>query len=261
MTSPNNISQGRIRVGKVPFEIATMADAVEQVLLAAQMGRPTPVRLSNAYCVALASKDADYEKLLNGPGLNYPDGTPVAWFMKRRNQSGNPLSRVRGPSLFTEVLKVSAENSLAHYFLGTTDDTLRKLELAVKEKLPELKLAGSYAPPFAPVSEDFIRDCETRISDSGADLVWVGLGTPKQDYVAAELSRRLALPCMGVGAAFDFVAGTVNEAPFWMQRSGTEWVYRLMSEPRRLWKRYLFGNIRFMYTALVDSRKQGPSCV
>ncbi|WP_432676772.1 WecB/TagA/CpsF family glycosyltransferase [Rhodococcus pyridinivorans] len=245
----------RVHVGKVPFDVATMSSAVGHVIEAAETRNPLPVRLSNAYCVALASRDPNYAALLNGPGLNYPDGAPVAWFMKARNDAGIPLSRVRGPSFFSEVLAASSGHDLKHFFLGTTDETLALLSDAIGSRFPDTKSAGSYAPPFAPVTDSFLQDCEDRIRLVGADVVWVGLGTPKQDYVAAELAVRLGVPCIGVGAAFDFLAGTVPEAPKWVQRSGTEWFYRLVSEPRRLWKRYLFGNVRFLYSALAESGK------
>lgn len=250
-----NPGQLRIRVGKVPFDVSTIQGAVDRIMLAAENREGIPVRLSNAYCVALASKDSEYERLLGGHGLNFPDGAPVAWVMKARNRSNIPVSRVRGPSFFFESIARSHNTQIRHFFLGTTDETLSSLVRTLKSEYPELNVAGTYAPPFAPLSESFIQDCYERIKESRADIVWVGLGTPKQDFVAAQLAARLDVPCAGVGAAFDFAAGTVREAPAWIQRSGTEWLYRLMSEPKRLWKRYLFGNARFIYSALAESAK------
>ncbi|PYE20198.1 N-acetylglucosaminyldiphosphoundecaprenol N-acetyl-beta-D-mannosaminyltransferase [Williamsia limnetica] len=234
-----------------------MSSAVSTVLDAGARGESIPVRLSNAYCVALASADQDYRALLNAGGINFPDGTPVVWVMRAKLRKGYGAlraGRVRGPTFFTEVLRATPAAGLSNYFLGTTSTTLEKLERALTVKIPELRIAGKHAPAFGPLNEDFYdRACE-EILQSGADLVWVALGTPKQDFVATELARRTGVPCIGVGAAFDFVAGTVREAPVWVQSTGLEWLYRLCSEPRRLWRRYLFGNFRFLYSVLAESR-------
>nr|WP_254925661.1 MULTISPECIES: WecB/TagA/CpsF family glycosyltransferase [unclassified Rhodococcus (in: high G+C Gram-positive bacteria)] len=212
-----------------------------------------PIRLSNAYCVALAGSDSTYRELLNGRGVNFPDGTPVIWFMRRRSAIGSEPRRVRGPSLFGEVLREGRSSSLTHFFLGTDRETLSRLVRNVNEKYPGVVVSGTYDPPFAPVTEAFIDDCVEEVESSGADVVWVALGTPKQDYVAAQLARRTSRPCLGVGAAFDFHSGTVREAPEWVQKSGIEWLYRLSQDPRRLWRRYLIGNVQFLYQALTKT--------
>ncbi|OZF51530.1 WecB/TagA/CpsF family glycosyltransferase [Rhodococcus sp. 14-1411-2a] len=244
----------RVRVGHVVFQVTTLSEAANRVIEAGRKAEPIPVRLANAYCVALASKDPKYRDLLNGTGLNYPDGAPVVWFMHAQSGKLKP-QRVRGPSLFELTLSRASTEPLKHFFLGTTDETLLKLQAALKQDLPNLQIAGMYAPPFAEATKDFIDDCEAHVKPTNADYVWIGLGTPKQDYVAKELSVRLTKPCIAVGAAFDFRAGTVREAPHWMQKTGTEWLYRFTVEPKRLWRRYVFGNIRFLYSAVIDSRK------
>lgn len=251
---PDNIDPdfARIWVGKVPFEVTTLDGAVTRVICAASQAEPISIRLSNAYCVALASKDTSYQKLLSGPGLNFPDGTPVAWFMKRRNATAE---RVRGPSLFMETLDSGRSQDIGHFFLGTTPETLAGLESEVSERFPGVRISGRFAPPFAPIDDRFYDECITRISATDAQLIWVALGTPKQDFVAEELARRVGKPAAAVGAAFDFAARTAREAPLWMQKTGTEWIYRLATEPRRLWRRYLFGNIQFLRSALTESKQ------
>lgn len=247
----------RIRVGTVPFDVTTLPDAVARVIRAATESEPISIRLSNAYCVALASQDLPYQELLNGPGLNFPDGTPVVWFMKKHAHPSGPVpGRVRGPSLFMETLDAGRSADIGHFFLGTTPATLANLDAAVSDKYPGIRIAGRFSPPFGPIDEDFYRDCAARIAETDAQLVWVALGTPKQDFVAAELARRTGRPCAAVGAAFDFAAGTTREAPLWMQNSGTEWLYRLGTEPRRLWRRYLFGNVQFLRSAMTESALQ-----
>ncbi|PND53804.1 WecB/TagA/CpsF family glycosyltransferase [Rhodococcus sp. ENV425] len=250
-TAPDSV---RIRVGTVPFNVTTLPDAVTRVIRAAIKSEPISIRFSNAYCVALASQDSEYQSLLNGPGLNFPDGTPVAWFMKKNaHKKGFIFGRVRGPSLFTETLNAGRKDNVGHFFLGTTQETLENLEAAVADRFPGTRISGRFAPPFAPLDEDFYRDCAARVAATDAQLIWVALGTPKQDFVAVELAKRVGRPCAAVGAAFDFVAGTAKEAPVWMQNSGTEWVYRLATEPRRLWRRYLLGNIQFLRSAMTES--------
>lgn len=245
----------RVFVGKVPFAVASsMNDAVDRILKAADRSEPISVRLSNAYCVALASRDENYATLLNNNGINFPDGTPVVWFMKAAAKARKP-SRVRGPSLFVATLAKTRTGEYGHFFLGTTNDTLNLLTEKVQASHPDLKISGMHSPPFAPLDDDYFGACAEKIRQTDADLIWVALGTPKQDFVADELAKRLNRPCVAVGAAFDFVAGTVQEAPLWIQNSGFEWLYRLCSEPRRLWKRYLIGNLQFLRTALLEHKK------
>lgn len=245
----------RIRVGKVAFHVSTPPEAVDRVIHAAQHAEAISVRLSNAYCVALASKDPSYEELLNSPGLTFPDGTPVVWFMKKRAEPEQHPSCVRGPSLFRNTIDVGRRHSLRHFFLGTTDETLAALTARLTHEFPGLIVSGAYSPPFAPLNDKFYADCIARIAETDAQIIWVALGTPKQDYVAETISKMLGKPCIAVGAAFDFAAGTASEAPRWIQNTGMEWIYRLATEPKRLWKRYLFGNSRFLRSALTESNR------
>ena len=168
--------------------------------------------------------------------------------MRLRSRSRQP-GRVRGPSLFNSVLDQGRRVNLRHFLLGTTSETLAELTSKIGSLYPGAVVAGSYAPKFGPVDKDFIDSCRGEILKSNADIVWVALGTPKQDFAAHELAKEIQLTFLGVGAAFDFLAGTTREAPSWMQRSGTEWIYRFASEPKRLWRRYLIGNMQFMRAA------------
>ncbi|RQM32215.1 WecB/TagA/CpsF family glycosyltransferase [Rhodococcus ruber] len=243
----------RARVGRVPFEVTTLAEAAEKVLNAGINHTAIPVRLSNAYCVALASNNPQYAALLNRDGWNFPDGTPVVWFIKRHRRFTN-AQRVRGPSLFRLALDLGRRGNVRHFFLGTTDNTLTALTRRVEQDYPGICISGTYAPPFGDVDEKLISTCAEQILSSDAQIAWVALGTPKQDFLAAELAERTGRPCVAVGAAFDFVAGTAPEAPPWLQNSGFEWTYRLLKEPKRLWRRYLFGNVKFICVALKGDR-------
>lgn len=249
---PHARRQITVQVGKVPFQVTTVDSAVSAIYDFAESKESLSIRLSNAYCVALASQDPLYESLLNGPGINLPDGAPVAWFMRRTNLSAR---QVRGPSLFKAVLEEGQTRPMRHFFLGSTDSTLTKLSKKVAEQYPGTQVSGTYSPPFAPIDEDFYRQCTSVLEHTNPDIIWVALGTPKQDFVAEELAVRTGAVCIAVGAAFDFTAGTSKEAPAWIRRFTLEWLYRLATEPKRLWKRYIFGNVRFLYSAAIHSRK------
>jgi N-acetylglucosaminyldiphosphoundecaprenol N-acetyl-beta-D-mannosaminyltransferase len=238
------------RVGGVPFALTTLTDAAaktaEQAVSNRSAPRPSAIRLSNAYCVALAAEDEAYRQLLTGDGVNFPDGAPVAWLLKR---SAERSEQVRGPSYFLETIKSGIDLGVRHYFFGATAETLEQLVFRLRDKHPAVRIAGTLAPPFGTVDDILSERNVEAISATNPDIVWVGLGTPKQDFVASRLAAILNVPCAGVGAAFDFTAGTIKEAPKALQGSGFEWLYRLMSEPRRLWRRYLVGNAKFLIAA------------
>lgn len=250
-----------VTVARVPFHVTTLEDASDWIVESASQRRAHPnVRLANAYNVALAQTDAEYGSLLIDEGLNFPDGAPVAWFMNRHREVGR-AGRVRGPSLFPLTLEKSVARGTRHFLLGGTPETLARLEENINADYPGIVIAGSYSPPFASIDAAYISDCAERVQASGADIVWLGLGTPKQDQLGSALAREISTVTVNVGAAFDFLAGTVDEAPVWVQRSGFEWLFRLASEPRRLWRRYLIGNIQFLSAAILhhgrDRRRTG----
>lgn len=239
------------RVGQVLFDLTSFDHAVEELLHNAEARVcHGGVRLSNAWCVVMAERDPRYRDVLNAPGRTYPDGMPVASILRRRNRSARP-ERVRGPSLFMEALKRSGGREVHHFFLGATPATLEAMLRNAKLESPSLSIAGSWAPPFGPVTDHLVDDAVARIHSSEANLVWVGMGSPKQDFLANELAARTGVQCVAVGAAFDFLGGTVREAPVLIQRAGLEWLFRLVSEPKRLWRRYLIGNVQFLLIALL----------
>lgn len=238
-------------VGPVPFSIADPQKAsawLRAECRTASNDVTRTVRLANAYCVALTESNASYKQLLRSEGVNFPDGLPVVWAMRMLSRNSD-AQRVRGPSFFETVLDEGRQDGIRHFFLGSTSETLDLLVQKSTSRYPGVHIAGSLAPPFGDLTEEFYVNALTAINNAGADIVWVGMGTPKQDFAATELARRSGLFCIGVGAAFDFVAGTTKEAPAWIQSSGLEWFFRLVSEPKRLWRRYLFGNLTFLKIA------------
>jgi N-acetylglucosaminyldiphosphoundecaprenol N-acetyl-beta-D-mannosaminyltransferase len=237
----------------VNIALLSRSQACVEIVRYAASGPPRPmdVHLCNAYTLALAHKDPSYRELLNRAGMNLSDGMSVVWANRvlRRRQSSVD-THVRGTDLLLEVCDTGTPKRIRHYLLGSTPDVLESLVSNLRARYPEIQIVGSESPPFRELTEPERDEQRARIRESDAQLVWVGLGTPKQDLEAARLASELRLVFVAVGAAFDFVAGNKSEAPEWMQRSGVEWVYRLLSEPRRLWRRYLFGNARFLWALI-----------
>jgi len=166
------------------------------------------------------------------------------------------VSRVYGPDLMLALCEESKEKGYRHFFYGGAEGVADELAASLTERYPGLQVAGTYSPPFRPLTEDEDQQVVDLINRSGADIVWVGLGTPKQDFWVADHVGRLEAPVLlAVGAAFDFHSGRKRQAPRWMQRAGLEWLFRLLTEPRRLWYRYLVLNPLFI--ALVTLQLLG----
>ena len=205
------------------------------------------VHLCNAYTLALADRDPNLLETLRTAFLNLADGQPVVWANQLLHRgTALPRRRVYGPDLMLDSLSMSEGTGLRHYLLGSTPEVLAALQREVRRRFPRALIAGACSPPFRSLTAQELHEQEDDILAVGADIVWVGLGTPLQDHRAAELSAALPVVTVAVGAAFDFIAGNKRQAPTWMQNGGLEWVFRLACEPRRLWRRYLFGNARFV---------------
>jgi N-acetylglucosaminyldiphosphoundecaprenol N-acetyl-beta-D-mannosaminyltransferase len=238
----------------VRFPHLDLETATARLLSAEGRADATPWRLVNTYNISLMRKHAGYAAVLRGPGVNLADGKPVAWALRvlsRRDGSPGP-GHVRGPSLFGCALDRGRASGVRHYLLGGTPEALAALQTAIADRFPGASIAGAESPPFRSLSDEERATQDDRIRASGADLVWVGLGTPRQDMEAARLARAVGRPAVAVGAAFDFLAGTQPEAPVWMRRLALEWLFRLVSEPKRLWKRYTVGFARFCLAVAPD---------
>jgi len=196
------------------------------------------VCVTSVHGIVESQKDEQLRQIHNSAGLVTPDGIPLVWFMKSQGQSH--VGRVYGPDLMLAVMQMSVRRNYSHFFYGATEDTLRQLRHSLEQRFPGVRIVGTHAPPFrslTPAEDDEVVD---KINRSGADMVWVGLSTPKQERWMADHIGRLDAPVsLGVGAAFDFHAGLKAQAPAAIRHSGLEWLFRLLTEPRRLWKRYL----------------------
>lgn len=223
-------------------------------LLASRYGRPRRTHLCNAYTLSLAMRDHGYRDLLNAADLNFSDGHYLAKVGRRRGQTAM-TERVYGPELMFNTMDRGRRTGLKHYLYGTTPETIARLRAALEEKLPGVAIVGAESPPFRPLTDEESAELTERVHKAEPDVFWVGLGTPRQDQFVGQYAERLGCTLVPVGAAFDFWSGTKPMAPAFVRKHGLEWAYRLATEPRRLWKRYLVGNTMFVYGALTDGRR------
>ena len=195
--------------------------------------------------------DKEYRMIINNADMATPDGVPLVWLGRLKGYK--MMERTYGPDLMLDVCKMSQENDYRHYFYGSTTETCRLLESKLKERFPRLSIIGKFSPPFREMTYEEERRVIEEINRLKPDILWIGLGSPKQDYWMVKYRDKLEVPVMiGVGAAFDFISGIKKQAPRWMRRAGLEWFFRLCCEPKRLWKRYLIGNSKFIYFLLRD---------
>lgn len=210
------------------------------------------VCVTGVHGVMESQRDPNLKRIHNQAGLVTPDGMPLVWLSRLK---GFPyVERVYGPDLMLALCQQSLVKGYTHYFYGATQDVLNKLITRLKRHYPGIQTAGVWSPPFRPLTHDEDEALIELINQARPDIVWVGLSTPKQEYWMSSHRDRLTAPVLiGVGAAFDFHAGVKRQAPRWMQRSGLEWCFRLFSEPRRLWRRYLINNPLFLWMILIEA--------
>lgn len=189
--------------------------------------------------------DPAYLRIINAADMVTPDGVPIAWLGRRAGHRA--VARTYGPDLMERLCDHGRAAGWKHFFYGATPAICDKLEACLKARFPGLNVVGKVSPPYMPKAGRVTPDEAARINAAGADIIWVGLGAPKQDFWCALNRPALEAPVMiGIGAAFDFLSGMKLQAPRWVQCSGMEWLFRLCCEPGRLWRRYLIGNARFI---------------
>lgn len=212
------------------------------------------VCICNAHSIVTTVLDPEFFLVVNGASLATPDGSPVAWMM--RQLGARSQERVNGPDLMWLYLKEAALRNESIYLYGSGEETLRQLRKVIADEMPSLKIAGMYSPPFRDLTDVEAESVVRNINASGACTVWVSLGCPKQEKWMAANQGKVNAVMIGVGAAFDYHAGIVKRAPRWMQQSGMEWFYRLVQEPKRLFKRYLVTNTLFVVCAIRQLLKK-----
>lgn len=208
--------------------------------------------VSNVHTTVMAFRDEEYRKVQNSGAMALPDGQPLSIVSRQRGYAH--AQRVPGPDLMPAILKLSEEKGYKHYFYGSTEKTLTALKKAMLNAYPKLQIVGMYSPPFRKLTEEEDTEIVEKMNQSGADFIWVALGAPKQEKWMYEHQYRVNGLMIGVGAAFDFLAGTTRRAPMWMQKLCLEWVYRIMQDPKRMAPRYLNTNFAFLYYVHKENR-------
>jgi N-acetylglucosaminyldiphosphoundecaprenol N-acetyl-beta-D-mannosaminyltransferase len=248
-----NIGGQRFSVGPVNVSALTFEAAVDGVLGARDAGDRLSVHFCSANTVVEASQNDRVRAALARAGVVAPDGMPLVWVGRLQ---GHQVERVCGPDFMLALVDRGRARGYRHYLYGGAPGVAEQLAERMKQRFPGSEFVGIQIPPFRALSPAEDEEAVTAINSARPDCVWIGLGSPKQDLWVAEHRDRLdAAAVLAVGAAFDFHAGVKRRAPVWMQRSGTEWLFRLVTEPRRLWRRYTVINLLFL--ALVVRQALG----
>lgn len=228
-----------------------MQQALDQMICWIEERQRTYVVVSPVHTVMESQFDPTYRAVVNRAGMVTPDGMPLVFLSRRLGQ--HAVERVYGPDVMLAFSELSAARGYKHFYYGGAEGLPEKLANTLKQRFPGLNIVGTYSPPFRPLTPNEDQAVVDMINAANPDVVWVGLGCPKQDFWMAQHRERLHAPILiGVGAAFDFLSGQKQQAPRWMQQHGLEWLYRLVHEPRRLWRRYVIYNPLFIFLVLLQ---------
>ncbi|MEK6277755.1 MAG: WecB/TagA/CpsF family glycosyltransferase [Actinomycetota bacterium] len=242
----------------VDFALTDYDGALDRIAAMIGSGERGYACATSVHGLMTSRRDPELAAALNGAALNLPDGMPVVWALNLLSE-GRPLrDRVYGPTLMQRACERAADDGWPVYLYGGHDENaVRELKTGLRRRAPALQIAGAWSPPHRELAGDEEADLAERIDASGAQIVWCGISTPRQEKWAARMRPRLAAPVLvTVGAAFDFLAGRASQAPPWMQRRGLEWAYRLGREPRRLGPRYLRNNPAFVAAVARQWRRE-----
>lgn len=230
-----------------PIDVLTWEHALARISSWAAQRESRYVCICNVHSVVTAGRDAAFGRVVKEADMATPDGAPVAWMLRKQGYANQ--QRINGPDLMWKYCEQAAQRNESIYLYGGLPETLKILQRRLSDVFPGLRVAGAYSPPFRAATREEDEAEVARINASGASTVWVSLGCPKQEMWMAAHRGRVKAVMIGVGAAFDYHAGTIKRAPGWMQNAGLEWMHRLCLEPRRLWRRYLVTNTLFMIGA------------
>ena len=234
-----------INVNEISYEAAT-----RQIQVWSTRRESRYVCVANVHMLMEAFDSSEFAKVVNGADLVTPDGVPLVWMMRAKGQ--REQTRVYGPTLMLHILNAASHENLPVGFFGSKPEVLNLLINRMLSKYKNLKVTFSCSPSFKPMSPEEDAMIIEKINESDARILFVGLGCPKQEIWMAEHRNKVKAVMIGVGAAFDFHADLKPQAPLWMQNIGLEWLFRLLTEPRRLWRRYLYHNPRFVLLAIAD---------
>lgn len=235
----------RINILGTGVSALSLPEACERVLTARGRRGLGYVCCATAYNVNLARQDDLLRRAYNRSFLTTPDGMPLVWLGRWHGHKN--VTRVYGPDLMEAVCDAGRTNGLRHFFYGGDVGVATQLRDALNKRFPGLQVVGTFTPPFRALTDAELADLRAQVAAAQPDVIWVGLSSPAQEHFMAAHGAALETGLLiGVGAAFDFLSGRVRQAPRWMQRSGLEWLHRLATEPRRLWRRYLVHNPMFV---------------
>ena len=251
----SNTGKVRTTVLGAPIDAIDWLRCLDRIAAWASRRESRYVCMCNVHSVVTARQDPKFRWVVSHADLAAPDGAPVAWCLRRMGYHGQ--ERIDGPDLMWRCCVRAAGTGLSVFLYGGCARTLARLRRRLAEELPDLKVAGWHAPPFRTLTADEDRAVVRMIEHSGAQIVFVALGCPKQEAWMAEHRDRIRAVMIGVGAAFDYHAGVVARAPDWLRKAGLEWFHRLLSEPRRLWRRYLVTNTLFCAYLLDEFLRGG----
>jgi N-acetylglucosaminyldiphosphoundecaprenol N-acetyl-beta-D-mannosaminyltransferase len=247
-----------MKITNVDIDETSYRDSCDRIVKLAQHSRSCYVVAANVHVVMTAYWDRAYAQVLANAEIVTPDGMPLVWAM--RSLGAKQQQRVYGPDLMLALCGRAVQENISIYLFGANAHTIEKLEQNLQIKFPDLAIAGKHAPPYLDLDSpkftpQLAADVKT-IADSGAKLVFVALGCPKQEFWMNQAQPYLSAVMIGVGAAFDFHSGQVSQAPRWMMAIGFEWLYRLSQEPMRLWQRYFINNPCFVFLFTMQYLKQ-----
>lgn len=242
------------RVIGLPVTVDSTENIAKKIVREANMGRGGYVCVANVHMVITAWRNEKLSKIMEESLFVTADGLPLVWVLK---QSGfKEAERVTGTDLALKLCEAAADEGIPVYFYGGYPETIKTLKAFIAKRFLNLKVVGYESPPLLPLQPEIDQDVVFRIIKSGARIVFVGLGCPKQEYWMAAYTSHLPAILIGVGAVFDFLGGTCQRAPVWLQKLGLEWAHRLATQPRRMWKRYAKTNPLFVWLVLREWIKQ-----
>jgi N-acetylglucosaminyldiphosphoundecaprenol N-acetyl-beta-D-mannosaminyltransferase len=240
-----------LKVLGIEVDATNLTDAADSILGWIARGQRETVTVAAVHSIVDAQRVPEAKRMLQQCGLCVPDGVPLVWLLKLAGRKN--VSRVFGADLMVHLSKRMAARKLSAFYYGGRPDVVEELAQSMSGRFPGLKTAGYYSPPFRELSREEEDGIVSMINGSGADVVWVGLGAPKQECWMRQFRDRLTAPVLvGVGAAFDYNTNRLARAPLWMQACALEWLYRMILEPQRLWRRYLRNNPLFVYYLLCE---------
>ena len=241
----------RVNILGVGISVLTMDAALEKIETLLDRGEHGYICVCGAQGIIEAQNDPQHRDILNRAYLNTPDGLPTVWLGKYHGFRN--MGRVYGPRLMLALCGRSVSKGYRHFLYGGRPGVVEKLKAELTGRYPGLEIVGTYTPPFRPLTEEEERDLIRQVEAAQPDVFWCGLGAPKQERFMVQYQDRLPVKLMiGVGAAFDILSGTTREAPEWVLNTGLTSIFRVWQEPRRLWRRYLFNNPRFVWLTFLQ---------